>query len=98
MSMAQKGNGRRTAQDSEHKANWKSCTINLLAIFSLCYGNLTLSTQLHQGSSWFVLPLLSLYGNKSDQTSRCFCSFKCHHVLLCLLISLITIFFSILND
>lgn len=41
MSMAQKDNGNRTAQDAEKKANWKLCMINLLTVFSLCYGDLS---------------------------------------------------------
>lgn len=41
-SMAQKENGKRTPQDAEKKANWKLCMINLLAVFSLCCGDLSL--------------------------------------------------------
>lgn len=42
MSRAQKGDGNRTAQDAEKKANWKLFMIDLLAVFSLCCGDLSL--------------------------------------------------------
>lgn len=68
--MAQKGDGNRSAQDAEKKANWKLCMINLLAVFSLCCGDLSLSSELCQRNIWFVLSIVSPYGNKSDQMSR----------------------------
>lgn len=78
------------------KQNWKSCMINLLAVFSLCCGNLTLQTELHQGNIWFVLLVLSPCGKKVRSNVKIFYSFKCHHVLLHILITIVFLF--ITND